>query len=299
MLYGDFAGAISLLWTLEYALCLYTSMFLYPQALASTLFLSSLYVHLRVRRWGIGWCALEGLLFGFLILTVPMFLFALPCVVILVAAETKRARQAIVIVIWMTLWIALPLGLWTARNYSELHRFVFVATNGGLDLLLGNSPNTIVIAGGQADIRTYADEARRLNLDEAQTDIFYRKAAVDWIVHHPRKWSLLYAEKFLNWFNFRNDLATRAQGSNFKWIVMFFTWYSLLAAAVLRIRLKSDRWSGMDLYLWGVFASGALSYAIFYTRLRYRVPYDYILIIQGAACVNEFWQKRGWRREWQ
>lgn len=290
MLYGHFAGTISVLWTLEYALCLYTSMFLYPQALASTLFLSSLYVHLKVGQWGTGWRALEGLLFGLLILTVPIYLFAVPCVVILVAAESKRAWQALVIV----MWIALPLGLWTARNYSEFHRFVFIGTNGGLDLLLGNSADTIVNAGGQADIRTYADEARRLNLNEAQTDIFYRRSAVDWIVRHPRKWMLLYTEKLLNWFNFRNDLAMRAQGSNFRWIVIFFTWYSLLAAALLRIWLKSGRWSSVDLYLWGVYASGALAYAIFYTRLRYRVPYDYILILQAAACVNEFRKRRGW-----
>jgi hypothetical protein len=289
MLYGNFAGTIALLWTLEYALCLYTSMFLYPQTLASALFLSSLYVHLKVGRWGAGLRVLEGLLFGLLILTVPMYLFALPCVLILVAAESKSAWQVLVIFAW----IALPLGLWTARNYSAFHSFVFIGTSGGRDLLLGNSSDTIVNAGGQADIRTYADEASRLSLNEVQTDIFYRRYAVDWMLQHPRKWLVLYAEKLLNWFNFRNDLATKAQGSNAKWILLFFTWYSLLAAAALRILFKADGWSCVDIYLWGVFASGALSYAIFFTRLRYRVPYDYILILQATACVKEFLKRRG------
>ena len=294
MLYGNFAGTISLLWTLEYAVALYTSTFLYPQMLASTLFLSSLYVHLKAGQWGAGWHVLEGVLFGILILTLPMYLFALPCLVVLVGTESSNAWRPFLILFW----IALPLGMWTIRNYSAFHKLVFIGTQGGHELLVGNSPNTTANAGVTADIHTYVDKARQLKLNEAQTDIFYRRSAVDWIVHHPRRWLLLYGEKLLNWFNFRNDLVMKAQGSNIKWVLMFFTWYSLLGVAMLRILLKPDRWTGVDLYLWGVYASGALSYAMFFTRLRYRVPYDYILITQAAVCIDEFRKTRGWSAVW-
>lgn len=255
MLYGDVAGKVSLLWALSYALGLYTAMFLYPQTLAATLFLSSLYVHLKVGQWGDRWRVLEGVLFGLLILTVPMYLFALPCLVVLVAAETKRPLQGLSILIW----IALPLGMWTIRNYSAFHRFLFIGSQGGRELLIGNSPNTTPSAGQNADIHTYIDEAKRLKLDEVQTDLFYRQSARDWIVQHPRKWLFLYGEKLANWFNFRNDLVTKTQGSTFRWILMFITWYSLLGMATLYIWFRGENWRGIDLYLMGVYASGALA----------------------------------------
>ncbi len=290
ILYGEFAAKAALIWTLIYALGLYTSMFLYPQTLAATLFLASLYVHLRVEEWGAGWRVVEGTLFGFLILTVPMYLFALPCLVLLIATETRRPFQTLSFLIW----IALPLGLWTIRNYSAFHKFVFIATQTGHELLVGNSPNSTPNAGVNADISTYIDEAKRLNLDEVQTDRFYRHSAVEWIVHHPRRWLVLYGKKLLNWFNFRNELATKSQESNSKWILMFVTWYSLLSMAVIYIWLSTEKRRSIDLYLWSVYASGALSYAMFFTRLRYRVPYDYILITQAAACVNECRKRLSW-----
>jgi hypothetical protein len=219
-----------------------------------------------------------------------MYLFALPCLLIWVGTDSAKPSRALLILIWT----ALPVSIWTIRNYSAFHSFVFIATQSGHELLVGNSPSTTANAGVNADIHTFIDEARRLKLNEVQTDIFYRRSAVDWIEHQPRKWLLLYGEKLLNWFNFRNDLATRAQGSNIKWMFLFITWYSLLGVAMARIWLKRKSWTSVDLYLWGVYASGALSYAMFFTRLRYRVPYDYILIIQATACLDEFLRRRYW-----
>jgi hypothetical protein len=289
MLYGNLAGAISLVWILLYPLSLYTSIFLYPQMLASALFLSSLYVHLKLSPSRVGWFLVEGLLFGILILTVPIYLFALPCLIIFVVAQSEKPWRALVILI---LGLALPLGAWTTRNYSTYHAFV-LSTEGGSILLNGNSPNTTVSAGPDVDIRTYRDQARRLKLDELQTDVFYRRSAVDWMLHHPGKCLVLYGEKLANWFNFRNVLVMSAQGSAIKWVVLFITWYSLLAVAILRIWLTADNLTGVEFYLWAIYATGALSYALFFTRVRYRVPFDYILIIQAAACVAEFLRKRG------
>ena len=195
------------------------------------------------------------------------------------------------------IWIALPPGLWTIRNYTAFHRFVFIATQTGHELLVGNSPNTTPNAGANADINAYLDEAKRLKLDEVQTDRFFRHSAIEWMAHHPRQWLVLYGEKLLNWFNFRNELVTKTQATNSKWLLMFVTWYSLLGMAVLYLWLSAEKWNNIDLYLWSVYAIGALSYAMFFPRLRYRVPYDYILITQAAACVSECRSRRvSWPR---
>ena len=292
IVHGEFAAKVALVWTLVYALGLYTATFLYPQTLAATLFVASLYAHLRVDKWGAGWRVVEGTLFGLLILTVPMYLFAVPSLVLLIATETKRPVHALSILIW----IALPPGLWTIRNYTAFHRFVFIATQTGHELLVGNSPNTTPNAGANADINAYLDEAKRLKLDEVQTDRFFRHSAIEWMAHHPRQWLVLYGEKLLNWFNFRNELVTKTQATNSKWLLMFVTWYSLLGMAVLYLWLSAEKWNNIDLYLWSVYAIGALSYAMFFTRLRYRVPYDYILITQAAACVSECRSRLSWPR---
>src|SRR5262249_53176151 len=75
--------------------------------------------------------------------------------------------------------------------------------------------------------------------------------------------------------------------STLKWIVSFVTWYSLLALALCRIWSDSKRFSADEICLCLVYLIGAAAYALFFTRLRYRVPFDYIVIILAAAYCGE------------
>ena len=47
------------------------------------------------------------------------------------------------------------IGLWSIRNYYVFNSFVFVSTNGGFNLLLGNSKNTEPNLGVNTDISQY------------------------------------------------------------------------------------------------------------------------------------------------
>ena len=110
---------------------------------------------------------------------------------------------------------------------------------------------------------------------------------MQWIAQHPARWVLLYALKFLNWFNFKNALKTKEESSTLKWTVSFVTWYSLLALALCRICFDVRRLSADEICLCVVYLTSAAAYAVFFTRLRYRMPFDCIVIILAAAFHGE------------
>lgn len=46
----------------------------------------------------------------------------------------------------------LPAGFWSVRDYRQFHSMVFLGTQAGHELLVGNSENTAATAGVNADI---------------------------------------------------------------------------------------------------------------------------------------------------
>lgn len=280
-LIGRRSAVMSTVLILAYPMLLYTAAFLYPQILGADLFLIFLYLHLRYReRSGVATAA-TGLVFGFLILTLPIYVFALPAFHFLIKRRAGIFRAMIV----ASLAILLA-GLWSVRNYRQFHSIFFIATQSGHELLVGNSEHTTATAV-DAEISHEATLAADLKLDEVQTDRLFRRAAIQWIAQHPARWVILYASKFLNWFNFRNDLLTKQESSTLKWTVSFVTWYSLLGLALCRVCFDIRRLSAEEICLCVVYLTCAAVYAVFYTRLRYRVPFDYIVIILAAAFCGE------------
>jgi hypothetical protein len=282
MLIGHGSAVVSIVLLLAYPILFYTASFLYPQILGADLFLTLLYLHLKYGERGALTIVVQGLVFGLLILTLPIYLFAIPALQFLISKKAGIVRAMFVTAVAIFI-----VSLWCARNYRRFHSIVFVATQAGHELLVGNSEHTTPTAGVNADISQKVIIANQLKLNEIQTDRFFAHAAIQWIAQHPTQWSILYMSKFLNWFNFRNDLKTKEQSSVFKWTLSFFTWYSLLTLALCRVCFDTRRLSADEICLCVVYLTGAAAYAVFFTRLRYRVPFDYILIILAAGFCGE------------
>jgi hypothetical protein len=282
LLIGRRSAVVSMALILGYPMLLYTAAFLYPQILGADLFLLFFYLHLRYRERSRVATAATGLVFGCLILTLPMYVFALPAFLFLIKRRAGIFRATLV----ASLAILLA-GLWSVRNYRRFHSIVFMGTQAGHELLVGNSEHTTSTVGVKADISREVTLARDLRLDEVQTDRFFRRAAMQWIAQHPARWVILYALKFLNWFNFQNDLKTKEESSTLKWTISFVTWYSLLFLAVCRVCFDVRRLSADEICLCVVYLTCAAAYAVFFTRLRYRMPFDYIVIILAAAFCGE------------
>jgi hypothetical protein len=236
----------------------------------------------------LGTQTITGLLLAWLVVTIPTFIFILPVCVIWLGWRKKAWRQALV----LALVVMLCVGAWTARNLIVLGAPVFVSTNSGENLLLGNSPLSSVSLGSQADISEFRHRAAELNLGEVERDRFYHLAAVEYIRSDPLAASKLYVGKFLNYFNYRNNLATQSEASVGRDLIMLVTYYPMLLMGawrtvdVLFVRRSVEKNADNELLFAFLYLGSALVHALFFTRIRFRLPYDTLVIILAALFLE-------------
>ncbi|MCX5643055.1 MAG: hypothetical protein NTY10_07565 [Candidatus Omnitrophica bacterium] len=286
------SGIIGCLLVVCYPVLFYTAGMLYPQTITGTLLLGIVYLSRPPHRSSppggegkngrVPW--IIGLLFGTLILFVPAMVLLLGVFLLwLLFIEKVRIKNAVIIAVLALCMV----GCWTLRNYLVFKSFVFVNSNSGLVLLLGNSENTRPNAGVNVDISKYVQEADRLGLNEANRDRYYQKQALEFIRNNKVKAFKLYFLKLWNYFNYRNELGTKAEAARWKDILMLMTWGPLLALFLARLilagRFKVDRFEGLLILL---YLAGAFIHALFLTRIRYRLPFDFLLIMVVAMFLG-------------
>lgn len=289
-------GALAALLVACYPLLVFTATTLYPQLPA--LFLLLLTVELAMRalpeegggtRGRLGWAVLAGSAGGLLVLTVPTFGVTAVLLVVFVAwRQHKRAgrvswRSVAVLVVALAV---LPAG-WCARNAVAMHAFVPVSTNDGVNLLLGNSPNATPDSGTSVDLSRYQRVVTARHYGEVEQDHFYTGQAVDWITGHPGSAAALYAGKVANNFAYADDLATGGQGGSARNLVAAVSYYPLLLLALLRIVLWR-RWPlrpAEKFVAWTIVVN-VLVLAVFFTRIRFRVPLDALTILLAGSTVT-------------
>jgi hypothetical protein len=282
-------------WVLLYPLFFYTAGTLYPQTFASTLFLLILFLYFRSPSPPLRVCALIGLVFAALILTVPQFILALGFLVLwdMVAKPAERLKHALT----MTAACLLVLAPWMVRNYAVFDSFVFISDNSGLMLILGNSENTTPNAGPSADISRYLEAST--GMTEVEKDRFFARQAVAFIRDNPAHAAKLYVLKFLNYFNYRNNLWVKAEQSRLRDWISLLTYGPLLALALVRLaQVRKTPLSRFELFALLLYvANGAFS-AILFTRVRYRLPFDMLLIAVCAAFLGDRVTRAGASADW-
>ena len=210
---------------------------------------------------------------------VPTFLFTL--MVVLGTArilELIRGRDVVLII----LVAAIAVGAWTTRNAVQFHRFVPIASNSGMNLLMGNNEQAVATeAAANIGMGPYYQQSAARGFDEFQSDHFYREAAVTWIKTHPGHAAVLYIEKVLNFFNIINVYSSRNQAEISAWKQVVMAAGYLLLLGLLGWRLSEiGRFPLLPrekLFLI-VYVLSAFTSAIFFTRIRHRLPYDYLII---------------------
>jgi 4-amino-4-deoxy-L-arabinose transferase-like glycosyltransferase len=287
------AGVLAAVLVAFFPLLVFTADTLYPQVPALFLLLLVVWLGLRAVELPAGWprrlaATGAGLSAGLLILAVPTFALSVLVVAgwLLLRRESRPAARRVVPLLLVAAAV-LP-GAWCARNAVRLHAFVPVSTNNGINLVLGNSEGVSAGGGRVGDIERYEREAAARGLSEVDQDRFYRQAATGWIREHPGKAAVLYAEKVVNNFNFRNELATSGQRSPAQDLLSALSYYPLLALFALRV-LLARRWrlTGLEKLLITLVLGNVLLLAVFYTRLRFRVPLDGLMLISSAAMLAE------------
>jgi 4-amino-4-deoxy-L-arabinose transferase-like glycosyltransferase len=298
---GRVAASLAALGLAVYPLSFYTAGTLYPQTMAIALLLGGLLAMVAATDPGravVGRLVLAGtggLLFGVLTVTVPQLVPAFAAV-LLWLAFTRRRRAAMLIVVALIAAIPLPVA-WTIRDATQFHTLVLITTQDGHELLLGNSENTRPNSGALTNISAYQTIAQsRYPFDEAAQNTYYRDQALTYIRTHPSREVLLYVEKVVNYFNFRNDLFTAAQQSRVNDLLSAVSFYPFLILLVLRLATyRRRRPSPLELLLTGLFLGFALVEAVYFTRLRYRLPLDPLLIIVAVSFLATWVTARGAR----
>jgi hypothetical protein len=166
-------------------------------------------------------------------------------------------------------------------------RVVPVSTNSGANLLLGNCENTEPNAGANVDISRYLSQVKGMN--EAEADAYLTRSAVKWVLGHPFQATTMYVLKVLNHFNFRNQLATQSEASSFRDLLVFVPYYTFLAIAITRCAFYRRKPLGRtELLLYSLYFGNALLSAIFFTRIRFRIPFDALLLAIVAISIGHF-----------
>ena len=153
-----------------------------------------------------------------------------------------------------------------------------MSTNGGYNLLLGNSENTEPNAGVNIDISRYYKGTKGLN--EVEIDRHLRDEAIKYISNNKKRSIVMYFRKVLNYFNFKNNLYTKSESSELKDIIMLITYGFLLLLLLIRlVFIKRIKITNLEILILIIYFSNAFFTAIFTTRIRYRIPFDILLII--------------------
>ncbi len=270
---------------LGYPLFLYTAGTLYPQTIGTVL-LAGIVTLIVTRPGKVGIGAWAGFIFGILILTVPSFLLFAALLPLLCAWVDWRAghrwyaRAPLMLLVSVSLVIP-----WTVRNHRQFHAVIPVSANGGLNLLLGNSPNTTATSGVNVDISEYTKQTEGMN--ELEKDNFLKKCAVDYIKAHPGDALWLYARKVAGYFHFRNKLFTQAESSILKDLVMAVSYYPLLLLALGRLAWwRRYPLTATEIVLCVLYFGNAFLSAVFFTRIRFRIPFDALLIVLAALEIE-------------
>lgn len=268
---------------LAYPLFTFTSSVLVPQILGSFMFVLVVYWLIKYPKSIVAATAC-GITLGALILTIPSFALVFVCLTILlfIVNRTTRLYSAKFIALFF-LATVLVVGPWVVRSSFLFDKFVFISTNSGINLLYGNSENTEYDTG-VVDISKYSNTE---GLNEAEVDGYFKKSAIDWVTDHPADAGGVYLQKVANYFNFKNKLGTKSEESFFKNALMFLSYYPLLIVVVIRCTLwRKYKFTWPELLLYILYFGNAFISAVVYTRLRYRIPFDFLLVAMVSIFIG-------------
>jgi hypothetical protein len=283
---GASAGTLTVLLLLAYPVLFFTGTTLYAQTFGALLFLLGLLLIAGPEPRSEWSYLVAGLLFGWLVLAIPMFLLS----ILLVAAWRlwPISRRRIVSVAVLLAAAGLVVGLWIARNYAHTGRFIFVASYAEQVLLAGNSPGASAVGGGNTDMSAFDSVGSRLS--ETARRRYYRQEAWRWLTEHPRQAIRLYFSKVLYWFSPINRLAQADQQTAGRDLIMILTYCPLLLLFAIRLlRFRRYPLQSWEVLFYLLYLQAALCYAIFFPRVRYRLPYDYLLIAVVAGYIWTGW----------
>ena len=225
-------------------------------------------------------CAVLGLLIGLGLLT-KTALIVLPIFVIPVFINKKDALKKYIVVV---LFFLLPVTPWIIRNYSVYHRFVPVATQGGITFYSSYQPPDGIfgtLASGTND--PVIVEAGQIS-DIVLRNNFLVKKTLDFIVKNPGKVILLELKKILYLW------------APFDWEIVGGRWFNFMHVMILPFFIVGffiafKEFSKFYPVLLPIFYFQIIT-LIFYGSPRFRLPVEPYIFIIAFIGLSYVWNLR-------
>jgi len=192
----------------------------------------------------------------------------------------------------VTLIFVLALVPWTIRNYYALDGFVFVKSNFGTELWLGNNPAVKEIYSPELHPLVNTRELIPLILNgEPNYNRQKQRAAVAFIKAHPRVFLRNVFERFKDtWsatYDSREDawiIALRLRRLD----VWFCSMFSVVSFAGMILAVRSDWQEAMPMAV--CLLLFPIPYYITHSALRYRHPIDPFMAIFSTYAIAWMWR---------
>jgi 4-amino-4-deoxy-L-arabinose transferase-like glycosyltransferase len=229
------------------------------------------------RRW-----ALFGILWGAISLTNPALITMLPVALLWIWRPTVRSSELVPGMVLSLLIAAAVIAPWLVRNRAVFGQWVFLRSNFGFELHLGNYHGSFGMGwGGMHPSRNRAQWERYRDLGELKFVEEHRRAAMVFIREYPGEFASLCWTRFLAFWdgtslNYAYDTAP--------WTLRQFAAFSVLAAGGLLLALARRR-PGAWLLAWIVLYPAP--YYITYPQARYRHPVEPVMLLLAAFFVGD------------
>ena len=232
------------------------------------------------------WAA-YGLVWGVAALTNPSLCVMLPFWIGWMAVSRwRRGLPAVAPAFTTLLILVVTLTPWTVRNYQLFGHFIFVKSNFGAELWLGNNPQVTEGFTGWLHPMVNAAELQQLNeLGEYAYMKEKQRESIEFIRSNPGQFAkhaaLRVVDTWAGIFYFKEDPWIRSLGLGT--IALAFTIVFSLAAGVGLVHVARQDWTGFLPLILCVLIF-PIPYYITHSSLRYRHPIDPVLTLLALAA---------------
>ncbi len=252
---------------------------------------------------------ITGLWLGLAAITRPTALILIAPMVVLHLASADSFRPALGSIVRLLIGVSLLVGAVFVRNLIVAGDPVLVASQGGINLYIGNNdiadgvsarlPEPLGYNWQLREITALAESAIGAPLTPGEVSTYWTNEAIHWMATHPGTFVKLYLTK-LYYSICSREVSNNRDLNLFFASVPFFKYNPLsfgilLALAVIGISVGGRSRSGIVMLLVVILSYMAVV-ALFFFNSRFRVPLLPFYIILSAAGVTHLWTQRNLRR---
>lgn len=285
---GPVASLVSAGLAAGYPYFVYSTAALFPVTLFSlTLVASVTFLFFGLEENRLGNIALAGLCMGVAILTrTSAAVLAAATLLWLMIILYKSPVKLLLTLLVFSLSMSSVVFPWLLRNYYVLGAPV-LSTNGGRNLWLGNNPSSTANSG--SNIEMPEEFARRIAMaSEIEADRLYSRTALEHIKADQQHYFRLAIKKGIAFWRFDPSPTTEGY-PRYKSLHNLFSYLSYAPIVLLALTgfAIANRMSKKKMLLWWLFGLFfTLLHAVYISKVRFRLPLDYFLILMAGTAIS-------------